>query len=113
MAQIDQVGQAGFLVPPDRCGDLDHREEGQGALLHPGSAGGRAGQQRQALAGGAFHGVGQAVRGGHADGAAEETELADDQGNAAAPDQALAGEHRFVLAGLLPRRAPGPLHRPR
>ena len=42
VAQVDEVGQPGLLVPGDRRGDADHLQEGDRALLHPGAAGDRA-----------------------------------------------------------------------
>ena len=102
MAQVNQVRQSRFLVGPDRRGDLDHGQEGEGSFLHPGSAGRGSGQQRQAFTGGPLDGVGQAVCGGHSDGAAQESKLADNQCHPAAPHQTFAGQHGFVFAGLLP-----------
>ena len=101
VAQVDEVGQAGRLVRGDGRRDPDHLHEGGGALLHPGAAAGRRGQQRDALGGGAFDRGDQAVGGRPADAPRQERELAGHHGDPAAAQRALAGEHGLVGAGLL------------
>ena len=101
VAQVDEVGQPGLLVPGDRGGDADHLQEGDRALLHAGAAGDRRGQQRQPLVGGPLDGGDQPLGRGDPDRPGEEAELPGDDGDAAAAQLALAGDDRLVLPGLL------------
>ena len=100
VAQVHEVGQAGGPVLHQRAGDLGHPHEGGRALLHAGAARRGAGQQRQALGGGAAYGCGDPVGGGAADRAGEEAELVDHDRHRPAADLAAAGEHGLVGAGL-------------
>jgi len=104
MAQVDEVGQPGRLVPRDRRGDLHHLDERAGALLHPGAARHRRGQQRQARCGRPFDRVGETFGGGGADRPGEEGELTDHHGHPPSVDAALTGQHRLVDLGPLPCR---------
>ena len=72
MAQVDEVGQTGPAVSDHGVRDLHHRQERDGAFLHPRPTGGRSCQQRQPFEGGAFDGVDEALGGGHADRSGEE-----------------------------------------
>ena len=83
-------------------GDLDHLQERDRALLHPGTARARRGQQRQPLAGGAFHRRGDPFCCRHADGPGEEVELARDDRDATPVHPALSGHHRLVQPGGSP-----------
>ena len=96
VAQVDEVGQTGPFVGDDGVGDLDHRQEGDRALLHPRPARGGSGQQRQPFERGPFDGVDEAFGRGDADRAGEEAEFADDHGHAASGDRALAGDDGLV-----------------
>ena len=104
MAQVDDVGQVSGLVRGDRHRDLRHLQERDRALLHAGAAGGGQRDQRQPLGGGPFDGPGQPFPGRHADRPAQETELARGDGHPPPGQHALAGDHRFVQAGPVPRR---------
>ncbi|MCU1445361.1 MAG: hypothetical protein JWP54_1019 [Cryobacterium sp.] len=100
VTQVHQVRQAGPFVR-GHCGrDGHHGDERGGALLHPGAAGGRPGQQGNAFPSGAFDGGDEPVGRVDADRAAEEGEIADDQGHPVAADPALAGDDRLVGVAL-------------
>ena len=113
MPQVDEVGQPGLLVRRDRRGDLHHLHERDGALLHPGAAGDRRGEQRQPLGGRALDGAHQPLGGGDADRAGQEPELAGHHRHPPPAHQALAGDHRLVEPGPLRARRPARRRTPR
>ena len=102
VAQVDQIGQVGLLVQGDGRGDLDHLQERDGALLHPGATGARRRQQRQPLGGGALDRGGDPLGRGDPDRAGQEVELADHHRHPAPEHPALAGQHRLVEARWRP-----------
>ena len=99
--QVDQVGQTRGLVRGDRLGDPDHLDERRGALLHPGAAAHRPGDQGQPLDRGPLDRGDQPVGGGPPDGAGQEPELAQHHRDPAPAQQGLAGDHGLVDATLL------------
>ena len=104
-AQVDQVGQPGLLVRGDRRGDPDHLHERDRALLHPGAAGDRRGQQRQPLARWPARPRRPAARRRRTPiEPARKPNSHGHDGHPAAAQQALAGEHRLVGAAALGRR---------
>ncbi|ETB14765.1 hypothetical protein O972_17200 [Mycobacterium avium subsp. avium 10-9275] len=96
IAQINQVGQVRLLVQADGRRDLHHLQERDRALLHPGAARARRGQQRQPLGRRPLHRGGDPFGRGHPDRAAEKAELAHHHRDPATEDAALAGQHRLV-----------------
>ena len=76
VAQVDEVGQPRGLVRGDRLGDPHHLHERRRALLHPGPAAHRPGDQGQPLDGGPLDRGHQPVGRGSADRPGEEPELA-------------------------------------
>ncbi len=80
-------------------GDLDHLQEGNGALLHTGPTGTRRRHQREPLGSRPFHRRGDPLGSGDADRPGKKVELTRNHRHPAAEDGSLAGQDRFVEPG--------------
>ena len=76
--------------------DLDHLQERDRPLLHPGPPRRRCSEQREPLLCGSLDGADETSGGRHADRPAEEAELASQNGDAATGDPSLAGGDSLV-----------------
>jgi hypothetical protein len=99
--QVDEVGQTRGLVRGHRLGDPHHLHERRGALLHPGTAAHRTGDQGEAFDGGPLDRHDQPVGGRTADGTGEERELAQHHRDPPPAKEGLPGDHGLVDAALL------------
>ena len=90
----------GRLVLTDGGGDLDHLDECDSALLHPGAAAHGRGQQRESLGRRALAGQHEALGCVHADRAGKEAELRGQDGDPVPVDAALAGDDGLVVPGF-------------